>query len=863
MASKTNNVTLPDGTTVALPAWASESTMDQVVNYMSAANKVDQKFLGLMKGLGADIGGLQSSIAKLAVGVKTNDDSTEAANAGLDNAKGVTKAAKSLLRASKFFGDSEKPLTSMVDAAGGLMKSFDGISPSFVKKMLPVGSGLAGHADAIAGGMDVVVDAALAYAGWNAAKFEQFAEAQKQAIDAGAIFYSSAEQFDLLYKNSTNAGVTYKAMLDTVGNFGGTMTALGGSVSAGTVNFVDMFGNLNKMADGFGDLGLSSKDMMAQYAEYIEFSRLSGSLDNATADSGKDLNNSFINLQVESSALANLTSLSKTDAMRRQLQAASAPMAVLAMAKLEETGQFGVKEVAKGINAALGLIAPENEKYASLLALFQTNLAQSAANIGNFDISRGIDTADRAALETGSPGFIRDINSMVQAGTASSEEANKMILTSLANYGILAGKRLDVNAGAQAGSAIKATLEYQSAAIMLSKNMGNWINLSIEEQEALTKATAKALKDSGNSVVAMNDAQTLMLGIQETMTLPMGQLSAGFSNLADAFNEGKDKINAFFGTGDAGFGTSPRTDDVPEGSANPPPVLGSTADSGRTVTDSTGSTDTTGNDTTGTTGTFDGAGAFTTTTPPKNVPDNGDSFNVNPNDPANFETSPKPATVTPPLSETSTVEDVKNFDRSLTGGNGSVAKVGLSDEEKAAEAAEALTPDEINIVETTAVAADKTVSILGTKYTKEQLIQAKEDGTVKRSIATRFLEKLNLAEKSATKRKHGGPVNPGQPYIVGDQLGMANAEMFVPDSAGQIVSNTNLNSMIGNLSNNNNNDLTKSSNSSIISSLQQEYDAVIQSKIQAIATMRSLSEAIKTFNSTTNRKAKIDLLNSA
>lgn len=174
-----------------------------------------------------------------------------------------------------------------------------------------------------------------------------------------------------------------------------------------------------------------------------------------------------------------------------------------------------------------------------------------------------------------------------------------------------------------------------------------------------------------------------------------------------------------------------------------------------------------------------------------------------------------------------------------------------------------MTPDEIKIVETTAVAADKTVSILGTKYTKEQLIQAKEDGTVKRSIATRFLEKLNLAEKSATKRKHGGPVNPGQPYIVGDQLGMANAEMFVPDSAGQIVSNTNLNSMIGNLSNNNNNDLTKSSNSSIISSLQQEYDAVIQSKIQAIATMRSLSEAIKTFNSTTNRKAKIDLLNSA
>lgn len=48
-------------------------------------------------------------------------------------------------------------------------------------------------------------------------------------------------------------------------------------------------------------------------------------------------------------------------------------------------------------------------------------------------------------------------------------------------------------------------------------------------------------------------------------------------------------------------------------------------------------------------------------------------------------------------------------------------------------------------------------------------------------------------------RKMGGPVRAGKPYIVGDQLGMKTAEIFVPSSDGTVINNFDTNKIINNL----------------------------------------------------------------
>jgi len=327
--AKVHNITLPDGTTIPVPAWATEDTMTQVAGYMAASNKVDQKFLGLMKGLGADVTDLQREISSLVTGVKNTTKNETALDAADATSKGFKNIANSVMKASNFFGDAEKPMTSLVSATGTLTDGLKGLDEGFIKRLMPEGSALGKFFGKFGGTLDVATDAGLALLGWNAAKFEQFADAQKLALEAGAIFYSSGDQFDQLYSRSMDAGVSYNNMMEAVNQFGGTLTGLGGSVSAGTDNFIHMFDNLNDMADGFGDLGLTSKDMLNQYGQFLEYARLSGRLGNATLDAGDKINKSFIDLTIESAGLANLTALSKSEAMSRQLAAMTEPLTAL------------------------------------------------------------------------------------------------------------------------------------------------------------------------------------------------------------------------------------------------------------------------------------------------------------------------------------------------------------------------------------------------------------------------------------------------------------------------------------------------------------------------------------------------------
>lgn len=548
--AKMNNITLPDGSTIAIPSWASEDTMSSIANYMAATNAVDKKFLTLVKNLGGDVGDLQKSISSLAVGVQQQTKNDSALDMGTALSKGMKGVAQKVQQASEFFGDAEKPMTSLVGATKTLTDGLKETNLGLLDKIAKPGSKLNKAFSQMGGVTDVAVDAGLAYLGWNAAKFEQFAEAQKKALDSGAIFYKSGETFDDLYQRSMDAGVHYGTMMDTINQFGGTMTALGGSVSMGTDNFVGMFDNLNTMADQFGDLGLSSADMLTQYAGFLEYARLSGQLGGATLDAGDKINNAFINLQIEATGLANLTAINKSEAIQRQLAAMSEPLMQLGTSTLREDGLVAQADMAETIAKQLGIIAPEAPMLQGLLDALGQELAETHDNISDFSIARRLDPQLRSALDTAMPGFLETINQLIRTGDQGQIDANTFIIRSLANI----DQTKKASAGAVSGSALRIIQDLQGAGFQIDKNYGNYLKLSQEERDAYNANIGKAMDESGKTIETMNKATTQFLQLQDFMTLPMQGTATMFENVTTALESGAQQIKEFFGIEDDGFG---------------------------------------------------------------------------------------------------------------------------------------------------------------------------------------------------------------------------------------------------------------------------------------------------------------------
>ena len=206
MAGKQHTINLPGDTQVQVPAWASEDTLERMLLMTQNSNKLADRML---KGAEAIteideelVEAVQSNIKTGIENAKTNEAEVKG------KANVLIKGAQAIKDTAGFFGDSEKPLTSMVSAAEGLVKKLQGPQgkgglDKLTSKFPPFGKFLKGYGGQIAG---VATDIVLALAGWNAAKFEQFAEVQKMMIDSGAIVYDTADVFDQLYKDSFQAG---------------------------------------------------------------------------------------------------------------------------------------------------------------------------------------------------------------------------------------------------------------------------------------------------------------------------------------------------------------------------------------------------------------------------------------------------------------------------------------------------------------------------------------------------------------------------------------------------------------------------------------------------------------------------------
>ena len=350
----------------------------------------------------------------------------------------VIGAVGAIKDTASFFGDAEKPMSSMVGAVKELTGKMSGPGgkkglANLTKKFPALGK----FFDKFGGSLNVVTDVALAWAGWNAAKFEQFAEVQQKMIDSGSIFYASASEFDKLYEQSFKSGVTYNAFADTVSNYGATMTALGGNVSRGSKRFLGMYKQLNEVTDSMGDLGMQNTELMNQYAAYLEMARLTGQVDQRSMEEkGRELGQSFTNLVVESTALASLTKLNRNEALATQLAALSDVRLAAGTSTLRDMGLDNQAETIENLQKQLSLIAagsegPGRQVFENLSEAMNSAVGQFSTNIENFNLLAVLDDSTVNTLQTVAPGLIDTINTRVREGTLAGDGVQSFLLNEL------------------------------------------------------------------------------------------------------------------------------------------------------------------------------------------------------------------------------------------------------------------------------------------------------------------------------------------------------------------------------------------------------------------------------------------------
>ena len=109
-----------------------------------------------------------------------------------------------------------------------------------------------------------------------------------------------------------------------------------------------------------------------------------------------------------------------------------------------------------------------------------------------------------------------------------------------------------------------------------------------------------------------------------------------------------------------------------------------------------------------------------------------------------------------------------------------------------------------------------------------------------------------LIESYSNRNYFGGPVTANNPYLVGDGVNMDQAELFVPEVDGKILSNRELTDLMTE-------SLTDGTDSSIMEiNIQEEYRQAIETKKQTLAVLDKMRRYAKNKMMDDRLKAAID-----
>lgn len=491
------------------PDWATEDTLRKLVSATDQNQVLQDTLFKTMNNLDSDIGELSSKFddySKADAEKELIDDSLSRA---------TSRVAKGAVDLASKFDDTKKPLSSMVDMVGNLKEGASNLgkgSGALATSAKKATAGLTGMMGNFLPGLDLATDGMLAYAGFVAAKAEQFAEAQGKMIDSGAIFFASAQSFEELKDLSYKAGVTYNQFAETVNGYGRAMTALGDGVSGGASRFLDLFTNLNIANDQFGDFGLSNQEMMSSFAEFIEAQRASGDLDRLIAGSGMGLLMEYQKLQKESSALATATMFTNKQIVGAKIEALQDVDFASVASMLDET-RPDVADAARTIAGDLKLLSLDNALGAELggkLSSVFTDGMEEFRKTGEFTLTAAGDQGVEIKMlfQTLGLDIEKQFNQMLQSGNTASGDFVRLMST----FDLRSQDQLSFGAAEakQLGHVRNRLFNFQKA-------MESFGNLSNDELKVRLDGIGNQLKGAGNLTVTMNNLAQAMLRIQNAL----------------------------------------------------------------------------------------------------------------------------------------------------------------------------------------------------------------------------------------------------------------------------------------------------------------------------------------------------------
>jgi hypothetical protein len=530
------NINLPDGSSLPVPAWATEQTLQSVAQMLSKNNLSVDIITDLMQENNMDVSDVAAKMSQLA------DVDKQEAKQRLQEAKkqGKNFGAK-LTGVLDKFNNTEKPLSSLVDMATGLGKEIKEGASSFGKDKSKISKGsgvMSGVLDKLGKGMGVAGDIAVVYAGFMAGKAEEFAKAQQNMIDSGAIFFENAAAFNALQTQARDAGIGYEKFTTIVGNFGSAMVGLGGNVSNGAVEFAVLAEKLNDASDQFGDFGMTSENLAEGFAEFIETQRMAGNIDRTQVGYGDKLVKAYQELLIETGSYASATAFTRKQMLESYTEAMSAPVFAGTMKILDKLGETGTKEAAQQIQHQLTLLnkAGVTDIAGPLLGAFEQALSSSTGDLQSFDITSYLAENGGeqliATLDNVNSTLLTDINTAIRNGEKISGD---MLQDLVAAYETVKPGMV-IPAGATDGlmGYMKRTQNQIEEFRLKTKAVSE---MSAEEREALKNKHKKDLEGAGKLTKVMNDVTEGYLKAMDALTLPMDT----FSNVLEGVTTGIQK----------------------------------------------------------------------------------------------------------------------------------------------------------------------------------------------------------------------------------------------------------------------------------------------------------------------------------
>jgi hypothetical protein len=461
-------------------------------------------------------------------------------------------------------------------------------------------------------------------------------------------------------------------------------------------------------------------------------------------------------------------------------------------------------------------MAPDSTMISKLLEATQIEMAANAKNPEKIDIStmlQEIAPGMETALDSSMPGLVKGIENILQSGTATNDDVRNFLFKMIKN----AETDADQYSITANGEVNRLMLSNATELILLQRKMGNLADG--EDYKAEVKNQLKTLKDAGKITKEMNNMTRRFLEIQETLTLDMATTSAMFNKLTGGFEAESKKlleltmldqeVNDFGGIGGDLLSHAAAYKGEMVGSTNyeEKEQVVNTGDSKQVVAAKTeyneGKAEVTEAD-------FEG---FTQIRNIKNTVAQLNSVNPQYRKRLleflkDFEKEYKGTDKMVQVSKGMTEKlegDADTYQNSGLGASlmfvdgddiqGGDAKFNGRDNKKLVNLAkdaglvfgdgqEDGLGKSMPIMEEYSQENDG--GYLGRAYDEVlSLVEAKKKGVGE------FKDGV-VVKTDPPKMKNGGRANAGQPYIVGDQLGMNTAELFVPDQSGTIVSNKDL-----------------------------------------------------------------------